>query len=931
MKKIFTFFAFIIGTSISVGQIITTVAGTGAGGFSGDGGPATFAKFDAVCGIYTDAQGNIYISDGLNNRIRKVNKSTGIITTVAGNGTQGFSGDGGPAINAAINVPNGVTVDASGNIYIADYNNHRIRKVDVNGIITTIAGTGTLGFSGDGGLATLAQLYLPNQVKIDPNGDLIVCDYANEAVRKIDLNTGIITTIAGTGGSPGYSGDGGQATSAKLRRPHDVAWDSFGNMYIAEYQNHIIRKVSVGGVISTYAGTGAASFSGDGGLATSATFNAASGVAVDGNNNVYVADWNNHRVRVINASSGIISTLTGNGVAGHTGDGGPAINATVSGPYSVVFDVDNNLCIGEWQGDVVRKIIFNPALAEGHVFDDVNSDCIQQPGDLPLMNWMVQATPGPYFSTVDANGYYALPLSAGTYTITHVVNSLFHIWDTVCPAPAYTHTASLNAGDTASNLDFALHANMYCAILNVDVAGGNVRRCMNNNYYVQYSNVGNDTAFNAVINITVDSLMTIVSSSIPWNTQVGYTYSFNIGTIAPFQNGSFYFTAYLDCSAGMGSTRCVKAEIGPVSPCTYPVDSTWDHSSVKVEGSCADPLACFQITNTGSAVNGNMQGPSTYRIYENGVLVSTGTFQLTGGADTTICWPANGNTIQLQADQRPGHPGHSHPNDYVEECGAPTILGIVNMLPPDDANYEVEIECIQVTGSYDPNDKSVIPAGVGVNHDISAEDELEYKIRFQNTGTDTAFTVVIRDTLSGYLDPATVISGVSSHNYSFKVFGQGILEWTFNNILLPDSNVNEPASHGFVKFKVKQMPGNQPGALIENRVGIIFDFNAPVITNTTFNTVAMNQTLSILQGQHHNTGIKVYPNPSDGLIYFVADPKTDNWQINIMDAVGRTIQVQDIKYKNEAQVDLRGYAKGLYFFRVTGSNGTVNAGKIIVR
>lgn len=609
------------------------------------------------------------------------------------------------------------------------------------------------------------------------------------------------------------------------------------------------------------------------------------------------------------------------------------------GSGAQVFDLTTNAYHGSvtnctWAAQNPCALSFNYGIAEGHIYDDVNSDCMQQAGDLPLSNWMVKADPGSNYGSVDSSGSYTLPLAPGTYTITHVVNSAMHLWDTVCPAPAYTHTAAITTGTTVSNLDFALHAKMYCPVLNVDVAGGAVRRCMSTNYYVQYSNAGNDTANNVVIKVTLDSLLNITSSSVPWDTLVGYTYTFNIGTLVPYQTGVFNFTAYVDCGATMGSTRCVKAEIGPIPTCTYPQDSTWDKSSVMVEGNCSDTLACFTITNTGDPGTGDMQGTSAYRIYENGLLVYTGTFQLTGGADTVICWPANGNTIQLQADQRPGHPGNSHPNAYVEDCGAATggqpVLGIVNMMPPDDANYEVEIECIQVTGSFDPNDKAAIPAGVGVSHDISAGDELEYKIRFQNTGTDTAFTVVIRDTLSGFLDPATVVSGVSSHPYSFKLFGSGILEWTFSNILLPDSNVNEPGSHGFVKFKVKQMPGNPVGTVIENRVGIIFDFNDPVMTNTTFNTI-WQQGLSVSQSQYLASGARVYPNPSDGYLFFEVDSKTEAWALRIMDAVGRTLYAQDVKGTNKTRADLSGYAKGVYFFRVTDANGMISAGKVMIQ
>jgi sugar lactone lactonase YvrE len=279
-----------------VSGTITTVAGNGTPGFSGDGGPATNARLAYPTGVAVDAAGNLYIADRLNSRVRKVSTS-GTITTVAGDGSAGFSGDGGPATNAQLAGPYGVAVDAAGNLYIADFQNSRVRKVSTSGTITTVAGDGSFGFSGDGGPATNAQLAGPNGVAVDAAGNLYIADINNHRVRKVSTS-GTITTVAGNG-TPGFSGDGGPATNARLRPPTGVAVDAAGNLYIADIFNQRVRKVSTSGTITTVAGTGIYGFSGDGGPATNARLAYPSGVAVDAAGNLYIADQNNHRVRKV--------------------------------------------------------------------------------------------------------------------------------------------------------------------------------------------------------------------------------------------------------------------------------------------------------------------------------------------------------------------------------------------------------------------------------------------------------------------------------------------------------------------------------------------------------------------------------------------------------------------------------------------------------
>ena len=337
----------------AVTKVITTVAGDGTAGFSGDGGPATNANLSAPSGVAVDGAGNLFIADSGNQRVRRVDGSTGVITTVAGTGTRGFSGDGGPATTASLNAPIGATVDASGNLFIVDFSNHRVRRVDGStGVITTVAGTGAAGFSGDGGPATSASLSFPRGVAVDASGNLFIVDQTNHRVRRVDGATGVITTVAGTG-TKGFSGDGGPATSASLSFPRGVVVDASGNLYIADTDNHRVRRVNgATGVITTVAGTGTNGFSGDGGPATSASLGFPRGVAVDASGNLFIADTSNHRIRRVDAATSVITTVVGGGI----GEGVPATSASLNSPLGVAVDASGNLFIADSGNHRVRRV-----------------------------------------------------------------------------------------------------------------------------------------------------------------------------------------------------------------------------------------------------------------------------------------------------------------------------------------------------------------------------------------------------------------------------------------------------------------------------------------------------------------------------------------------------------------------------------------------
>jgi uncharacterized protein (TIGR03437 family) len=334
---------------VNTSGLINTIAGDQTVGFSGDGGPATSAALTTPYAVCVDSAGNVYFAENGDSRIRKVDTSLNI-NTIAGDGTAGYNGDGAAAISAELNFPTGLALDSTGNLYIADSLNRRIRKV-AGTTISTIGGNGILSYSGDGGAAVAAQLNAPQAVATDSAGNFYIADTANNVVRKVTAG-GTITTIAGNG-TAGFGGDGGAPTSAQLNAPQGILVDASGNIYIADTQNARVRKIS-GNTITTVAGSGTAGFGGDTGSATSAQLNVPIGLALDAANNLYIADFSNNRIRKV--SSGTITTVAGNGLAGYSGDGGPALNAQLTTPAAVAVDSSGNLYIGDTGNNAVRKV-----------------------------------------------------------------------------------------------------------------------------------------------------------------------------------------------------------------------------------------------------------------------------------------------------------------------------------------------------------------------------------------------------------------------------------------------------------------------------------------------------------------------------------------------------------------------------------------------
>ncbi len=342
-------------------QTITTFAGTGISGFGGDGGMATAAILSKPSGIVADAVGNIYFSDQTNHRIRKIDPA-GVITTVAGTGSTAFNGDNIAATNASLHLPIGLALDAAGNILVSDVGHHRIRKIDkTSGNISTIAGTGSMGYNGDNIPATAAQIYTPNHIAADASGNIYIADAQNYRIRRVDPS-GMITTIAGNG-MIDYAGDNGPATNANMKYASGIAVDHDGNVYFCDPWPSVIRRISTSGIITTVVGNGTQGYSGDGLLAKDAALHGPSGIWINNSNELFISDAGNSVIRKVNLATGIINTIVGNGTEGYSGDGGPSTAAQMTNPNGVWSEA-NIIYISDGNNFRIRRVSHQLAVSQ---------------------------------------------------------------------------------------------------------------------------------------------------------------------------------------------------------------------------------------------------------------------------------------------------------------------------------------------------------------------------------------------------------------------------------------------------------------------------------------------------------------------------------------------------------------------------------------
>lgn len=565
----------------------------------------------------------------------------------------------------------------------------------------------------------------------------------------------------------------------------------------------------------------------------------------------------------------------------------------------------------------------------GNVYKDNNKNCATDASDSPYKNRTVEVTktnapvPYKYYDFTDGNGRFEIFADTGNFSAKVFPNS--DLW-LACPS---VHNFSLNnANDTVSQ-NFYSQRLINCPKLSVSIATDRLRPCFTNTYVVNYCNRGTADAVGATVQVLFDSAIAVNSASVSYS-NIGNLYTFNVGTIKEDSCGQFTIATRLACTTTVGLTHCVTAHIFPDSLCVS-ADARWNRANVTVDGQCLGDSVRFRLRNAGT---GNMTQSKKYYVVEDHVLkVTPQNFILNAGQELQLKYLANGSTIRLVAEQVDFFPYPSNPTAVVENCGG-LNPGFVNSFPNNDAADFIAISCTQSVGSFDPNDKNGVPEGVNDQHLIAKNTDIDYKIRFQNTGTDTAYDVYILDTLSSKLNVASLQMGAASHPYRYEVYGDGqaILKVVFPNINLVDSFRNEPLSHGFFTYRIAQDSNVVEGDKILNKAAIYFDYNQPIITNTTLHTTTTNflRVITTVIENKWKATTNVYPNPfSDRCTIEIKTDKnvTGKFRFTLFDLKGQLIQEQFVT--DNVELIANELPNNMYLFRIEKDGELISAGKVV--
>jgi uncharacterized repeat protein (TIGR01451 family) len=595
---------------------------------------------------------------------------------------------------------------------------------------------------------------------------------------------------------------------------------------------------------------------------------------------------------------------------------------------------------GIWRCNIDGLELKNNKTITGRVFQNLNSTCIAgtQKG---VPNYLVKAEPGPYYAITDSIGQYTLNVDTGNYTIGLITPAqLRRVSNTVCP---FSNTYSVKTDSTHktdSNINFGVEIK-YCPFLQLSISNSRLRRCFKGNTDISYKNSGIQTANGVYVKITFPDYVLPLNSKPAWSSKEGNVLTFDIGSLADGASGSISITDSIICGneAIRGLTQCMKAQIYPSNACSTP-SPEWDKSNVYVNGTCENGTTKMVIKNKGT---GNMALNSEYRVFFDNVLVKKNQFKLNAGDSVLLSIVSNGKTVRVEADQHPKHPGYSRPRATDEGCVVPSSVviskGFFLQALLDNGNADEQMVCSVIRDSFDPNEKVVIPSGIAAANYTLTNSELEYTIHFQNTGTDTAYNIVLIDTLSSFLDVNTFSSDISSHPYTVMFQGKGqAIKWTFKNIYLPNTSSNEKASHGFVKYKIKEKPGNSKGTVISNKAYIFFDYNSAIITNETMNTMYDTTFIDFKQGtgitsivSSVNSSVKgvylnIYPNPARDKLYI--DTTIPDLNISIFTTTGQKVLDQPV-ILNHSGINIQHLQSGIYFYKIEGKAGN-KIGKLVI-
>jgi uncharacterized repeat protein (TIGR01451 family) len=565
-----------------------------------------------------------------------------------------------------------------------------------------------------------------------------------------------------------------------------------------------------------------------------------------------------------------------------------------------------------------------PQILKGTLRNDANNDCIPQGLEQRLSGWIIRAshlTTGlEYFAQTNQTGDYEMGLPLGNYNVEAI--PLSSVWTTCLP-----YVVSFTAPGTIIQ-NIAVKPALNCPILDVNLTSTQMRRCFSGSYYVSYCNYGTKTADNAYVDVKLDPFLTYQTSSIPGVSQGNQVYRFQVGNVLPGVCNSFTVTFAVSCNATFGQTHCSEAHIYPDSTC-LPPPTNWSGATLTAKAVCSSDSIRFTIKNQGTAT---MTSALDYIVIEDIILRQQGTTApLAPNGTMQITVPSNGSSWRLEAVQEPNHPSLPNAIVNVEGCvtgGQVFSTGFINQFMLPDSMPWLDIDCTPNTGSYDPNDKAGYPQGYGANHYVEPNTTLEYLIRFQNTGTDTAFTVKILDTLDARLDPCTFRLVNSSHPVRESISGTGDISFLFSNIMLPDSNVNEPASNGFVRYRIAPRPGLPLETDVFNSASIYFDFNDPVVTNTTQHRFGEDFVLVRLFEVDDVQQAQIQPNPVTDQAW-VSRPEDGTAHLVVTDGLGR-ILVQQEMVSELHRLDTKNWKSGVYALQIRTGTGKFWVGKMLV-
>lgn len=578
--------------------------------------------------------------------------------------------------------------------------------------------------------------------------------------------------------------------------------------------------------------------------------------------------------------------------------------------WEMALTPDQHLLVCNWDSYYPGVFEYSQRLSEGAYIHgsvklDADADCSTPDAQMPLQNRNIMAEKAgvSYFTQTGADGRYVFFVDTGHYQVQ--VQNPSGIWWDYCEDTLEVLLPAFFDADTA---DFSARPLSFCPLMTVNVAIPFLRRCFENTVYVAYCNQGTEPADDAWVDVMLDPYLSYVSSAQP-NVDVGNnTRRFFVGDLESGQCGQFTLNVYVNCdSTVLGQTHCVLAHGFPDTLCTDVPQ--WSGADLKAEVSCQDSVVQFILKNEGNAKSEVLDF----------IIIVDEIAQMTGQDDYEIAesrifeFPGEGRTWRIESEQEPGHPFSSLVLAFTEGCGGFNSLGYINQYPVNGIQPAWHRSCVENVGSFDPNDKQGFPLGTGDSHDIRPGQSLDYLIRFQNTGTDVAFTVVIRDTLSPLLDPLTFIPGAGSHPYTWELRGSGEIIFTFSNIMLPDSNTNEAASHGFVQFNIRHRENLALGSVIENEAAIYFDFNEPVITNRTWHTLA-ESVLSNVKIREVSSIPELYawPNPFYTCANIQLPPDAPRTlQLRVYNEMGQLAVIQDIN-KTDTRFCGHGLSPGIY-------------------